>query len=99
MEKIKDFASTLENGDLSLFYYCGHGIQVGETNYFITVDDDRVQTDADVREYGIRIDSAIGCIQDKNKSNGNIFIFDCAQPYYFKDMKSSDCKCESNINV
>lgn len=99
MTKIKGFASTVENGDLLLFYYCGHGTQVDETNYFIPIDDERIQTDIDIKEYGIRVDHAIGHIKEKNKSNGNIFIFDCARPYYFKDPKSSDCKYDSNMNI
>src|SRR5579864_8653664 len=32
------FASDLRAGDLALFYYSGHGVQLNQENYLITVD-------------------------------------------------------------
>src|SRR5580704_6306620 len=35
---VDDFAGRLQSGDLALFYYSGHGMQVGRENYLLPVD-------------------------------------------------------------
>jgi len=40
--EIDRFASSLQPGDLALFYYAGHGVQANEQNYLIPVDFDSV---------------------------------------------------------
>jgi uncharacterized caspase-like protein len=36
--KLKDFAQKAANADVALFYYAGHGMQVGDKNYLIPTD-------------------------------------------------------------
>jgi tetratricopeptide (TPR) repeat protein len=36
--KLKDFAQKATQADVALFYYAGHGMQVGDKNYLIPVD-------------------------------------------------------------
>jgi uncharacterized caspase-like protein len=36
--KVREFARTLEGADVALFFYAGHGLQVGGRNYLVPVD-------------------------------------------------------------
>jgi hypothetical protein len=36
--KIREFSRKIENADLALFYYAGHGLQVTGKNYLVPVD-------------------------------------------------------------
>src|SRR5215468_9808331 len=38
VEKIRDFGRKLERADLALFFYAGHGLQVGGKNYLVPID-------------------------------------------------------------
>ena len=42
---IRDFGNKLANGGIGLFYYAGHGIQVGGENYLVPVDADIPEED------------------------------------------------------
>ncbi len=42
---IRDFGNKLANGGVGLFYYAGHGIQVGGENYLVPVDADIPEED------------------------------------------------------
>jgi uncharacterized caspase-like protein len=50
-EAIRTFKAQLNNGDVAIFYYSGHGVQLGGTNYLLPVDvhgdsEDQVKDDA-----------------------------------------------------
>ena len=36
--KVRDFAAAITGADIGLFYYAGHGLQVGGSNYLVPVD-------------------------------------------------------------
>ena len=36
--KVRDFAVALQGATVGLFFYAGHGLQVGATNYIVPVD-------------------------------------------------------------
>jgi hypothetical protein len=38
-DAIREFGRKLEGADLALFFYAGHGLQVGGKNYLVPVDD------------------------------------------------------------
>ena len=92
MRKIMDFAANINDGDLVLFYYCGHCHQVDGKNYLIPIDDENITRDLDVQDIGIRVDNILRNLKEKNKSNATIFILDCARPYFFQDPKAVNCK-------
>ncbi|CAF5207624.1 unnamed protein product, partial [Rotaria magnacalcarata] len=43
MELIKKFCEQIDNGDLVLFYFSGHGCQVNGENYLIPIDDSKIE--------------------------------------------------------
>ncbi|RQH16433.1 caspase family protein [Bradyrhizobium sp. RP6] len=47
-EKLLDFGRKAQGSDIALFYYAGHGIAVGGTNYLLPVDAD-IKTEMDVK--------------------------------------------------
>jgi uncharacterized caspase-like protein len=52
MDNISNFAKTIMDGDIVLFYFSGHCRQVAGENYLIPTDDDRIENDIDVAEIG-----------------------------------------------
>ena len=47
-EKLLDFGRKAEGADIAVFYYAGHGIAVGGTNYLLPIDAD-LKSEADVK--------------------------------------------------
>ena len=48
LSKVDDFSAKLEGADTGLFYYAGHGLQVGGENYLVPIDA-RLKREAQVR--------------------------------------------------
>lgn len=65
------FAEAIQTADVSLFYYAGHGFQVGGQNYLVPTDA-KIQSPADVTEQTVRLQS----ILDKMEAAPGIkFVF------------------------
>jgi len=47
-EKLLDFGRKAQGSDIAVFYYAGHGIAVGGTNYLLPVDAD-IKSEMDVK--------------------------------------------------
>ncbi len=78
---VKAFADTLGSGDVALFFYAGHGIELAEENYLLGVDvsaDDEVDAEDDAYEMGTML-------KHLSRRNGglNIVIIDACRddPY------------------
>lgn len=85
MKKIVDFTSSINDGDLVLFYYCGHGYQVNGKNFLIPVDDDQIESDIEIEDICVNVRSILKRLVERNQSNATIFIADCSRPYFLKD--------------
>ncbi|CAF3345771.1 unnamed protein product [Rotaria socialis] len=81
---IAAFIEKIKNGDLVLFYFCGHGCQADGTNFFMHVDDSDIADEADVPAFGIDVEKTMELLARKVNSNAMIFIADCSWPYTFK---------------
>ncbi|CAF2154580.1 unnamed protein product [Rotaria magnacalcarata] len=79
--QIIDFSELIKNGDLVLFYFCGHGCQLNGKNYLIPVDDATIQTDRDVEDFAVNVERTITRLLGRNSSYATIFILDCCVPY------------------
>jgi hypothetical protein len=78
---IEQFVGKLGTGDVALFFFAGHGVQVDGENYLLPVDFDG-QDEIDVRNDAV----AAGKIQDRMEKSGaqlNILILDACRnnPY------------------
>ncbi|CAF3427295.1 unnamed protein product [Rotaria socialis] len=90
MVTIKSFSKTINDGDIILFYFSGHGYEVSGKNYLIPVDDTRIKTDIDVEDIGISVQSIVERLIERNSSYVTIFIFDCCPPYWLKPPRTSN---------
>jgi uncharacterized caspase-like protein len=66
MEKaLADFQTLCKGKDTALFYYAGHGVQVGGENYLIPVKED-IQSESQAKSRGV----ALGDLMDRVKTSG-----------------------------
>jgi len=82
-EAIRDFGNQLKRTrGVGLFYYAGHGMQIGGVNYLLPVNA-RIEKESDVRFHSINTDMLIA--EMVNAENGtNIIILDACRdnPFY-----------------
>jgi uncharacterized caspase-like protein len=80
------FKKTIIDGDLVLFYFSGHGYQVKDKNYLMPVDDDKIETEEDVEDYAVCVETTIDRLAKTNRSHVTMFILDCCRKYWPKNM-------------
>lgn len=74
--RIRSFVDKLEPGAVALFYYAGHGMQVRGKNYIIPVDA-KLQSEADVIDQGIEIDSVLQRLDVKSAAINLVILDAC----------------------
>jgi uncharacterized caspase-like protein len=89
---INAFSKTIDDRDLTLFYFSGHGYQVNGQNYLIPIDDARIQTNRDVEDFAIEVESRLACLVKRNSSYATILILDCCKPYAMQGASTATCK-------
>ena len=78
MEKsVRTFGRRLRRGGVGLFYYAGHGIQVGGRNYLIPVDAE-IETESDVKYEAVDAGRILGKMEDAGNQM-NIIILDACR--------------------
>ena len=85
-QSIDQFAARLERGDLALFYFSGHGIQVQQENYLLPVDFEAA-SDADVAYEAY----SASRVRDKMEESGarlRILILDACRNNPFRGRRS-----------
>lgn len=86
LQKMQDaavtFTENIENYDVALFYYAGHGIQVDGVNYLIPVDA-KLETEARARYEAFNIND-INEAFSKNSRKVNIMILDACRDNPFR---------------
>jgi uncharacterized caspase-like protein len=92
MEKVQDFERTITDGDLILFYFCGHGYQFNEKNYLIPVDDTKIDSDEDVADLGTDVERILARLRENKPLCVVILILDCSRSYVLQDASTVICK-------
>ncbi len=88
-ELLKSFLRSVENADVSLVYYSGHGIQIAGKNYLVPVDA-RLATPYDVEIESVNVDNIYGYLRENSKMQ-LIFLDACrdnpfrAEQYWIAD--------------
>jgi hypothetical protein len=87
-QAISEFGRQLYQGGVGLFYYAGHGVQVGGENYLIPVNA-TIESESDVRYKAVNIGQVLGKMGEAR--NGlNIVILDaCRDNPFAKSFRSS----------
>ena len=88
MESIEDFGNDLKRGGVGLFYYAGHGVQLGGVNYLLPIGA-RINKEGDIRYEAI--DAGRVLTEMENANNGlNIVVLDaCRDNPYGKTFRSA----------
>lgn len=87
--KLNAFVSMARNCDVALFYYAGHGIQLGGTNYMIPINVD-LQTEEQVRQRCTDVNKVLSAFGQAH-SKMNIVILDACRnnPFTIKGQYSN----------
>ena len=95
-ESLRTFTESIRNGDIVLFYYSGHGMQVKGENYLIPVNE-KIVAENEIRHKSI----SLGFLLDKLYSSGsavNIIVLDACRDNPFSGFRSST-KGFSSVNA
>ncbi|MFC1534139.1 caspase family protein [Thermodesulfobacteriota bacterium] len=76
-DAIRDFGKRLREFEVGLFYFAGHGIQVGGRNYLIPVDA-KIETESDVKYESVDAGRVLGKMEDA-ENDLNIVILDACR--------------------
>ncbi|MBF0529180.1 MAG: caspase family protein [Deltaproteobacteria bacterium] len=76
-EAVVRFSRTLRHGDAGLFYYAGHGIQVGSVNYMIPIGAE-IRTESEVKYKAVNVNWVLEQINEA-KNGLNIVILDACR--------------------
>ena len=80
-DAIRSFGRQLRNGGIGLFYFAGHGVQMGGRNYLMPVDA-RIESESDVKYEAVDAGRVLGKMEDA-ENQLNIVILDACRnnPY------------------
>lgn len=86
-EAMNEFFTEIQDGDIALFYYSGHGIQVKGENYLLPVGE-HFQSETDIRYQAINLGYILGNMEESGNRT-NILILDACRNNPFKSIKKS----------
>ncbi|EDN69626.1 peptidase family C14 [Beggiatoa sp. PS] len=85
---VRQFGQQLNNGDVGLFYYSGHGMQFNRRNYLVPPEAN-IQTGADIEFEGLDASFVLAQMEQANRRGVNLMILDaCRDNPYKTNIKS-----------
>ncbi len=80
-QAVRDFAADLRRADVGLFYYAGHGVQLGGVNYLIPVGAD-IRSEADAEDQSLDVNYVLRTME-QSQARVRIVILDACRnnPY------------------
>jgi len=88
LEAITCFEDTLKPGGVGVFYYAGHGIQLGQHNYLLPIDlkidEDNQNKENQIRSKSLDFNDILTMLTDAKLTN-NIIILDACRNNPFKE--------------
>ncbi len=85
-DAVKEFVRGIQDGDVGLFYFSGHGVQVSGENYLIPVGIS-IETETDVRYKAVNAGFIMGKMEE-SRNRTNIFILDACRNNPFRGLRS-----------
>src|SRR5215471_20571361 len=76
--KVRDFARALENADVALFFYAGHGLQASGRNHLVPVDA-KLQVERDLDFEAISVDFVLKQMELDREGKTSIVILDACR--------------------
>ena len=83
-EAVNKFVQEIQNGDVALFYFSGHGVQVKGDNYLIPLGDP-IASEPDVRYKTVNAGLILAKMED-SRNRTNIVILDACRNNPFKGL-------------
>ena len=96
-EAVDRFVQEIQNGDVALFYFSGHGIQVKGENYLIPLGDS-IKSETDVRYKTVNAGLVLGKMEE-SRNRTNIVILDACRNNPFKGLFRSPSMGLSRIDA
>ncbi len=85
-EAVEEFVREIQNGDVGLFYFSGHGVQAGGDNYLVPAGGS-IESEADVRYKTVNAGLVLGKMEE-SRNRTNIFILDACRNNPFRRFRS-----------
>ncbi len=87
-QAISEFGRQLYQGGVGLFYYAGHGVQVGGENYLIPVNA-TIESESDVRYKAVNIGQVLGKMGEARNGLNMVILDACRDNPFAKSFRSS----------
>jgi len=87
-EAVETFNRQLRQGEIGIFYYAGHGVQVAGENYLIPLDA-KLAREADVEYDAIPLGKIINAIEDTDASVKIIILDSCRDNPFYRRWRST----------
>lgn len=85
-QAINEFFYQMQNGDVALFYFSGHGTEIEGMNYLIPVRE-QIESASDIRYKAINAGYVLGKMEDSTNRT-NIMILDACRNNPFKGLRA-----------
>ena len=85
---LAEFRSRLQPGNIALFYYAGHGVQVDGVNYLPAVDAD-IATEEDVPTQSLDVRRVLSVMETSKTRINLVFLDACRNNPYSRSIRSS----------
>jgi formylglycine-generating enzyme required for sulfatase activity len=85
---LSEFRGKLTRGGTALFFYAGHGLQVGGVNYLPAVDAD-IGTEEDVPNQSINVDQVLRVMEGGKTGVNLVFLDACRNNPYSRSFRSA----------
>ena len=89
IEAIRTFGQKIRGGGVGLFYYAGHGMQVGGTNYLVPVGTD-VKKESDVEFECVDANRVLREMEDAGNALNIIILDACRNNPFARSFRSND---------
>lgn len=87
-QAVREFGSKIEDSEVGLFYYAGHGVQINGHNYLIPVDASIAEL-SDIEHQSLDVDSLYEAMRNV-RTHFRIIILDACRDNPFRGLKSSN---------
>lgn len=85
---LRDFEAKARNADVALFYFVGHGTQVGGNNYLLPLQA-QIRSESDVPDEAVDASSVLRRIEDAKARIGLVILDACRDNPYIGSSRSS----------
>ena len=86
-DTIRYFGKQLRSGGVGLFYFAGHGVQVGGRNYLMPIDA-RIESESDVRYEAVDAGRVLGKMEDAENQLNIVILDACRNNPYARAFRS-----------